>query len=606
MLETIGGVPIHVRTKQSGSNIKLSYYAKMPTRPEIETFNSNFLSLGVTDSITITSNDIEGGFSTSMIVTFASSGLTRDQIVTRINSLWATASNTSSGPGAGAAHIQGTISAPYNFGGGSNSTLKIAVDGGTFTSVSLTTSNITAYSVAVAINNAITGLTATAITNVSGEFVELRSNNQDGTTSSISIESTNNSDVFRVLGLIPGIYKGYSICQPSGASEIKFIGIGRGSSSSITIYSANSNTIANMGLPVGTYYGKNEGEESVDFPSLSTSGTSQKIALLFPEVMDFGEVPVSTSSTLASFSNKSSGSQFSFASKSYSIDGSYATGIGINAIGHPIVLDQSGLLPSSAANQFRTEYDNFFKKFIDGDFSARTINALVTNNIEGSGYNDNTLSTSAKFTIDVDPVNAHSGVARSFDVQFSKGGTPFTPFKVSYLPTAVNTVNWFIDANDVGSQHTAFANTSGPIRFYDSNTETYGGITSGSKVIPFSGNTGTQGDGTLRIMESEYGNTEPISILRQMNSKWCITVGNGTTSFGDFNGFDAIQQAIAFFLAHVPSNVTTLKIQLKSGPYFTTSANQIVVPATINLILEGISDSEVNITSNDNTDIDGI
>ena len=104
--------------------------------------------------------------------------------------------------------------------------------------------------------------------------------------------------------------------------------------------------------------------------------------------------------------------------------------------------------------------------------------------------------------------------------------------------------------------------------------------------------TSVQGDQSLRIMEVEEGNLEPLTLFRQVNSKWVATVGDGSISFGDFNGTHAIQDAIAFWTAHVsvpstPFDRAILRIKVKRGMFNISAGNVLTVPDNTHLILEG-------------------
>ncbi len=72
---------------------------------------------------------------------------------------------------------------------------------------------------------------------------------------------------------------------------------------------------------------------------------------------------------------------------------------------------------------------------------------------------------------------------------------------------------------------------------------------------------------------------------------WQMTVGDGSagTSFGDFNGADAIQQAVAAVraLTTTPGDGWTLKLLVKRGTYVINDSAPIVLQTNERLILEG-------------------
>jgi len=586
VLDVPGGVPMHARVTADATWLYLDYYARMPTRAEVETFNSDLASLDGTDTVTFTVDDPEYGFNAVIVATFPSGPLlTRDQVVTRINDLWSNALTIS---GSGASHVQGTISQPFTFNGVASS-IDIAVDGGAFTSVDLTGA-VTVADVVALINGAVAGVTASPVSLTNGIFLAIRSNNTDGTTSSLEIRPTGGfSDALQALGLTPGLYKGYYLCQPSGPSEIKFFGVGRGSQATITVASGNPTTLTRLGLPAGVYGGLDEGEQLVSFPAMAADiALVEPVIVLFPEVMDFGEVPVQAESTVAKFLNRSNSDVRIQSVKLYSIDQFRLDGSGLNAAGHTVSLGPDGLLPLTVTAQVRTEYENFFKKFIRGDFSARTVIALVANNIETGGVDGNTTDVSDTFTVDIDPTGGWAGSPRYFKVQFGRDATAYLPFQVHSFFPLIDGVKWFVEAQDDAGDLAAFANTTGAMRLYDLNMATAGTATTGKKIIPVTSSTVTQGDDTLRIFGKREGNLEAVTLFRQINAKWVTTVGDGTVSFGDFNGVNAIQQALTFWNAYVGAADSTVRIQVKKGNYTISAANGLIdVPADMHLILEG-------------------
>lgn len=586
-LEIPGGAPIHARIHDVGSFLILNYNARMPLRSEIETYGSDFGSLDSSDTIDILVVDPEFGFSTSITVTFPSGpGLTRDQVATTINQAWSTQLSLS---GSGAAHVSGNIIQPYTFSGVSK--INIAIDGAAFTTVDLTGAT-TALDVATAINLATSSTIAVAVTTATGIVVSLQSGNSDGTTSEIEITPPpgGRSDVFAVLGLIPGRYKGYYLAQPSGPSEIMLFGVGRGYNPYIQISSTNAVTLERMGLFAAITHGKDEGEQAVSFPEMGrTVGDVVPVVALIPEVMDFGEIPDNDISVTSKFLDKVSSTTTTSATKIYSVDGSPFVGNGLKDAGKSAPVSPDGLLSNSIPNTTRSEYENLFKYIVHADFSKRIVTSVVANNIEGGGVAGNPTPVSESFKVDVDPSDAKSSVVRSFSISFGRDGTPFFPFEVKSLVPAVNGITWLVDAADTGADKTALSNTTGPLRLYDINTAAAGASSGGSKVIVLSSATATEGDDTIRVMDSQSGNKEPVSVFRGINAKFGTSVGDGINSFGEFNGPDAIQKAIAFFVTNRTSG--SLRIFVKHGSYAITTINPIVVPSGVGLILEGESGS---------------
>jgi len=90
----------------------------------------------------------------------------------------------------------------------------------------------------------------------------------------------------------------------------------------------------------------------------------------------------------------------------------------------------------------------------------------------------------------------------------------------------------------------------------------------------------------LRQMDGTNSN---ISIVQRVNSIG-VSVGDGTTSFGDFNGTNAIAQVLAYWgLAGTQS----LRVHVKRGTYTVTALD---VPAGLELILQGDGRQDTELT----------
>ena len=108
------------------------------------------------------------------------------------------------------------------------------------------------------------------------------------------------------------------------------------------------------------------------------------------------------------------------------------------------------------------------------------------------------------------------------------------------------------------------------------------GAAQGGAFIPTTSNVGTKGDQYLRVFE--YGtNTAGFvpSVFQHMNARWTCTVGDGSSSFGDFSGATALKDAIDFAIAKGWSNI---HIKVKTGNY----ASATIAITTQTVILEGM------------------
>lgn len=579
IVDQLGGSPIHGRLTFDplASTYSLKYFARGPVPPELFTFNSRFDLLDGTDSITFTFVFLGIFTFGPFAVTFpAGPGLTRDAVVDRINQVWADFSTITNN---GQAHVQTIQTQPFSVIG---DTLLIAVDGGAFQPVVFT--SITAAGIAADINGAIVGVTAAAV----GNFVEIRSNNSNGRTSSLNI-SSGNTEICNKLGLAEGLYRGYFIAEPYGASEIRIRGLGVGPSSSITI-AASGATQSRIGLTAGTVVASADGERPAVIPTFFFPG-AYLLTYLFPEVLEFGEVDPAAESVVEQFSDKSAGSNRDQQLDNFTNDGQdFSTFGGIPSAGKPVTPNALGVINISFLRPAIDGANRMFKQFIRGDFSygSETVSALVANNIETTGTAGNPLPPSTSFAIDVDPSNFFPGI-RTFGVRFRRDSGPVIPFLVGdggsfglSFPYAVNL-----------GPTTSLGNSGSILRFYDVNTLASGG----GGLIPLTEPTAR----TVRIFEKEDQSSSLAthrSLLNKLNaSSITITLGDGVNSFGDFNGSNALQSAVAFIHATYGSGTANRSYRLlfKAGQYDINVANGAVDfsngGASVNktFILEGIS-----------------
>jgi hypothetical protein len=97
------------------------------------------------------------------------------------------------------------------------------------------------------------------------------------------------------------------------------------------------------------------------------------------------------------------------------------------------------------------------------------------------------------------------------------------------------------------------------------------------------------------VLDPQVGGGPAISLFRQTNARWSVTCGDGTNSFGDFNGDDAIQQAIAFRDTH--KFTEPLFIELKEGTFDVNVANgSIDVSHHVTIIGKGIPQTLIRVT----------
>lgn len=592
-----GGVPIYGRMTRTPTNTgyRISYYAKMPLEPEIITYNSDFTALDAFDSIDITL--VYGSNTMGPInVAFSSPPYTRGSVIDTINAAFGF---VSTGGGNEQASITGTVCQPHKFSTTPIITFSMKVDGGITQTFILDASHITTQNVVDQINASVTGVTASVATVNLNYYVKIVSNNTNGATSSLEFIN----DSWNSLGITPGLYRGGFIVEPYATSEIKFRGLGRGEEYGVTISASNPVSMVRMGLGSGvpiTITGSNEGEQAVNFPDINsfTSTNNFPINVLIPEVLEFGEVDPAVESIIEQFNNKVIGNnqEGAYSNVTHTDSLSYPYGIplskGIKDVGKPVLINSLGEIDFNLMRPVYEEARRTFAQFIRGNFQLgfNTVDALVANQIETPGTNGNPKSKSATFTVFVDPDGLAVG-NNSFWVNFHRDTTNVYPFGVQETTIHDNLDNViYLDGS------TGIYNETDPIRFADQNTMNAGTATGGPNTLPLSGTT----DRYIRIFEKEANLLTP-NLLKKVNAIWTVTVGNGTNSFGDFNGANAIQQAIAFYISS-GSTADNIRIQCKNGSYTVNGAyGSIVIPvAASNCIIEGVG-KNVTIRATDTT-----
>lgn len=190
------------------------------------------------------------------------------------------------------------------------------------------------------------------------------------------------------------------------------------------------------------------------------------------------------------------------------------------------------------------------------------VQALVGTVLETPGIGGNPLAQANSITLDVDPGASFSGngFAR---VRFNRNGVPVVAFRVNERTNAGGISSWETDE---------------VIRLSDANT-----VGSTFETVPFS-DSPSESD-RLRFMEQDPGtNSQTQNMLRSMNARLSVTCGNGTTTFGDFNGATAIRDAIVY--AAAVASGQSFRIQVKPGTYTWSGATTI---AGKELIIEAIA-----------------
>jgi hypothetical protein len=601
-----GGFPIHARIGRNpaGTQYRFSYYAQMATEPDVVTANSDFAALDGTDTIDIKweykrkrGNVVSTITPGPVTITFPAFPYTRDQLIDRINDVV-----TTFWIGNGAAYVEGVVCQPFGLENPID-TLSISVDGGGPQTINLDAADVTAQEVVNRINTTLVGATASVVSRAGdNNYVKIESDNTDGLTSSLEFAETTGT---RKIGITPGLYRGFFVAEPYGVSEIRIRGFQRGSSAKITLSSVNPVTFTRMGLTAGVYVGDDSAEQKVNFPELSYFDPTDVLTAvaLIPEVLEYGEVDLSVESITEEFGVKIVTNQWAKGADVYDI--SYTAGNifegyarGIKDVNKPILTNSIGLVDSAVLLGGQAPAEMTLKKFIRGDWrlDRREVDALVATNIETPGTGGNPLAKAKTFIIDIDPDGTLISPHRAEIRFFRDAGGPFTPVSIGDLAGIVG-MPWAVVLASGGGNYTGIYADGADLRLADINTSASGTATGGREYLPLTDSTARY----PRVFEQEASASPQPSLVGKANSIWTATCGDGTNSWGDFNGTDAIQQAIAYWVANV--NTNGLMIRCKPGNFNVNAGNGIIsIPTGKKCVIEGINDKGTYIVITDATD----
>jgi len=181
------------------------------------------------------------------------------------------------------------------------------------------------------------------------------------------------------------------------------------------------------------------------------------------------------------------------------------------------------------------------------------------------------LPKSKTVTIDVDP-DGSLGPDGVFQVQFNRddGGNYCLSFRVSHLGAS-----------------TRWENPSRRIEFRDPNVEN-SEWASGHSTIPLTD--ANDGAEYLRIGEKGVNGTAHgvPSLVKCVNARHEIVVGNGGTNFGDFNGAQGVTDALTWWASQMIEAACTIRV--KPGTYV-VNAETLTGPGG-HLVLQGTNTTE--------------
>lgn len=590
-----GGCPVLGKITFDGTNYQIGYYSSLPPRAQVVTFNSRFDLLDGTDSFSI---DAGLGAAT---VTFPSPPYTRDGVLARINAAFQ-AVHGFSGTGA---EFWITVTQPYSINGHS---LSVQVDGGAAQTVTFNGTHVTAAQVAAHIQASVTGVTAAAVASAYGPVVRVRSNNTNAVTSSLRVW-LGSVATGTALGVSPGLYRAAYVAVPYGPDEIRIVHYDRGALSSLTI-SGIPQTLTRMGLTAGTFTGTSAPAlepVATPFRDDPTGVTSYAVSALIPESLEFGSIEASGDSVLQAALAATASQSYDVTKTAYKdvlSDGrpsDRVSSYGVQDYGKPVTVAAGGYLDPALQLPAFAYTQNVVKQIARGDFSPGSISILVASSVETPGTNGNPGTKSANFRVDVDP---DATFAQSlFSVRSQRDVSSVDVFEVTRYPLLGGLIGVF----GTSSSQVALGSTNGELKIQDENINDEAAVPGADRFLRLSSQAGGSAAGAtfLRIAETQAFSTrtgsQNFSIVQKLNAQWTVTVGDGTNSFGDFSGPNALQLALAYIAAYVSTSIS-FRIRIKRGNYVVSASNgNIQIPAGVVIVLEGEQNATTTVSSTDGT-----
>jgi len=576
-----GGVPITGRVTFDGTNVVVSYYARMIPRRTVRSTGSFFSQLGGGDGVTPVATVYVNGNSVALHFPNAVGSYTRDDVVNVINAAW-----HNGAPLGGVtdpwARVDGTVAGPFL--GLSQLLLGIQVDGGSQQGVYFTTES-TLDEVIAAINGQVTGVTAFKTPNVStGPYLAIRSNNSNPVTSSLRIYAggavngdENDGGALAALGLRAGYYGGSYICQPYGPDEIEIVSALRGASVGIDgsiNFGGNTGTLAKLGLTVGTYPAYTEPQYvPVPSPSMTANeGLEQpyKLLMAYPSVLEFGEVPGDADVAIQQYAAKSAGSNVADIGRYIYVHqdgriGAASTSRGFFDVGKPIVMSPEGALSADAGGSSQAQIEAIIAALaaessllsqIIRTQPSTIVQAVVGTKFETPGNGNNPGAASGFMSLYSDPTASFSerGVrifndpgVPAFAVEDDTAASPLA--KAYFAAVYQGRSLWFAESEGrLADQNTvASGDDDGWIRLTSgANQEDY--LSVGGKPAT--------------------DDVNGYNLMRSVNARYEIYVGDGSSSFGDFSGQNALTQARDWCAAR---GIIRCRIIVKPGVYVETT-----------------------------------
>lgn len=197
------------------------------------------------------------------------------------------------------------------------------------------------------------------------------------------------------------------------------------------------------------------------------------------------------------------------------------------------------------------------------------------------------LSKSGTMNFSVDPDGSQSSHIYNWYMKKNTGSS-LVMMSISDVPSVTGTSG-------------QLSRTSGLIDYYggawvvaDTNTRGEGSAAPYSSVLNLTNSTphgATVQKWDKVATTTDVSNGLDITLISHINARWSVTCGDGTNSFGDFNGNNAINLALTYATNH---SITKGHILVKAGTYAPTST--ISTPSGSNFIIEGDGGVTINST----------
>ncbi len=605
----LNGQPVMARLSEiGGPGLRISWRVRGPSGLGIRSQNPDFDAIVAGNGVSVFFVNVADGGSYGFTAIFSGTPTSAQDVVDVINDAWRDAGSDYEAtrgvaPGRGSEPFKPLSGQSFDFQLNGNATI----------TPSFTGDERTAQDVVDVINAEIAsaGQGAQGSAEVDGSGFVIKSSQLTGPSSTVEILGASfDTSNTRVFGISPGVYAGSFVAfvdgsdiliEPPGKGDIGFF------------FAIDGVSMARLGLSSLALYPDpvvpQNGESDTTFPQFVSSFygidtmSAGDFEILVPESMEAGDVQLDSFSEnrLQDGSVRDFpifGSQIPLLDSSGtipqqdlppSVDSLRAGKILIALPGTTdaspaiISLHDSGVfsgmwesVPSASnasGNHVRTLTED------DGTQSGYAVTVNATPSVVPNAWNKDTTDAST----------VHRFLRGSYEVFFAASGAgPFATLIPKFAVVGSSALSGCDAEVRVGTT-TVVRNVLGHLAFADAGTA---GTTAGA--VRLGSTTSAYGDAFPRIGDVDSA-TSPSArahtIFSAINARPTITCGDGTSTFGDFNGTTALEQACAFVAANFGTR--SVSIYLKSGTY-TASAAMTFTDVDVTIVGDGPKDTVVH------------